>query len=233
MKIEENTPQEILQKLYETVLRQEFLRSTPLNLRQFFGFLTLFLLFPAMVFGFWAGIGTTGLFCLILFALLYLQHADWGMLLAGGWCIGGLTALAYVTWGVLRHGRELRAKRNRVRPAEPGAATGEVFPQRKSLNWHKSGDNASVWTSGLSLEAPTEGIYALLISLDSYSGARFGTDSTEGCCTVQTEEKKGELFHALLLYKLAQGRHLLKWRMAVSPNEKTPHVTITQLNRVS
>ncbi len=231
MKIDEKTPQDMLQKLYEGVLRQEFLRSTPLNLRQFLGFLVLFLLFPAMVFGFWAGIGVTGGFCIVLFALLYLQHADWGMLLAGGWCAVGLLALAYVTRGVLRHGRELREKRRRVRSAEPGAAKGELCPIRKILNWHK-GKDARVWKASFSLEAPAEGIYAFLLSLDSYSGARFGTDGTEGCCTVQANGQKGGRFDALLLYKLAAGRHLLEWRMAVSPSGEKPTATLTQLNKV-
>lgn len=90
-----------------------------------------------------------------------------------------------------------------------------------------------MWKTTFSLEAPAEGIYAFLLSLDSYSGARFGTDGTEGCCTVQTGGKKGERFDALLLYKLAAGRHLLEWRMAASSKDEKPLATLTQLNRVS
>lgn len=230
MKLNEYTSQESLGKLYETVVRMEYRRSTPLNFRQFFGFLLLFVLFPAMVLGFWVGMIATGVFCLALFALLYLGHGDWGMILAGVWLVIGLLILTYVTLAVMKRGRAVRAKRLTQRKAEPGG-TGIPAPMRAPLNWHKKGKDGSIWKASIALQAPEDGIYALLLELPKYSGARFSTVGITGCSIVHSAGAKGGLFQALLLYKLSAGRHILEWHMGVAPDEEKPAAFVTQLNR--
>lgn len=232
MKLDECTSQEALGKLYEAVLRVEYRRSTPLNIRQFLGFTVMFLLFPAMVLGFWPGMIATGVFCVLLFGSVFMDCTDWSVIMTVVWLLMGVSALIYITSGVMKHGSLIRSKRRTMRTAEPGNATGVLMPKHHPLNWHKNGKDAPIWKASISLEAPADGIYAFLVEFPYYTGARFGTDGINGCCTVQTAGTKGGPFQALLFYKLAKGRHNLEWRLAVTEGEEKPKALITQINKV-
>ena len=66
MKLDHTTTQAELRKLYAVIVRKEFLKGTPLNIKPFLRYTLLFLLFPAMIFGFWVGFGITAVFCVAL-----------------------------------------------------------------------------------------------------------------------------------------------------------------------
>ena len=70
MKIDTNTTQAELSRLYKAIVRQEFLKGTPLNLKFFLRYTIMFLLFPAMMLGFWVGLIITAIFCVFITVVL-------------------------------------------------------------------------------------------------------------------------------------------------------------------
>jgi hypothetical protein len=60
MEINKNTSQADMQRLYAAVVKREFLKGTPLNIKAFLRYAILFLLFPGMIFGFYVGLRREG-----------------------------------------------------------------------------------------------------------------------------------------------------------------------------
>lgn len=233
MKIDCNTSQAELEKLYAAIVRQEFLRGTPLNLRQFLRYTLLFMLFPGMIFGFWVGLGITGAFCAALLALLLTDNASWGVAATCSWICLGLIPAAFITWDTLRRAKKTRDLRMQMREPQRSLSPKACVPDRTPLKWRKkrSRHGHSI-TSSLIVNAPADGLYAFFLSVDNYSGARLTTDGPAGVCTAESSGKPGETFNALLIYRLKQGQHQLSWTMR-APNQGCPQAVISQLNGFS
>ena len=112
MKIDAETSQQDLQRIYEMTLRREFLRCTPLNLKVFLRYAVLFLLFPGMLFGFKAGILVTIAFCGVLTGILIFGGETASTIAICVWLVLGLLALVRVNWGVIRRARDERRRRS-------------------------------------------------------------------------------------------------------------------------
>ncbi|MBR7109272.1 MAG: hypothetical protein IKC90_04465, partial [Akkermansia sp.] len=98
MKLDNTTTQAELQKLYAAIVRKEFLKGTPLNIKAFLRYTLLFLLFPAMIMGFWVGFGVTAVFCVFLITMIALDFVTVALVAVLSWFSLGLLPVSYVTW---------------------------------------------------------------------------------------------------------------------------------------
>ncbi|MBE6409973.1 MAG: hypothetical protein E7034_05190 [Akkermansiaceae bacterium] len=228
MKIDTETSQTDLQRLYDMTLRREFLRCTPLNLKVFLRYAVLFLLFPGMLLGFKAGILVTIAFCGILTGILIFGGETVSTIAICVWLALGLLALARVNWGVIRRARDERRRRAAYRPATPGLKHARSAPQKTVLKWHP-GERGKL-VARLTVSAREKGVCAMLLSFRDYDGRRIMTGGVEGTCIVQSNGQPGQDFHALILYRLEAGNHELSWAM---PGDKGPlQAEISQINRL-
>ncbi len=224
VRIDEKTTQEELTLLRRQITQRDFLMSTPLNVGLFLRCGVLWLLFPGMVFGFKIGMALTALFSACLMALLLIGRESVATSLAMGWLAAGTVVWCYTTVRTIRDARRTRRLRRCVRPARQGLKRPVEEPKNYPLAWRNEGGEQ---VTGMVLQAPRTGIYALLLKMRGYTGARLLADGTRGACLVHAEGKRGGDFYALMLYSLEAGRHELTWRTASgSP------VEISQLNHV-
>ena len=94
MKLDNNTTQAELKKLYGLIVRKEFLKGTPLNLKPFLRYTILFLLLPAMILGYWVGYAITGAFCVFLIAMLALDYVTVALVATLSWFALGLLPIS-------------------------------------------------------------------------------------------------------------------------------------------
>ena len=230
MKIDQNTPAADLQRLYEAVVKREFLRGTPLNLRAFLRYAVLFMLFPGMILGFYAGLAITAAFCGVLITLVVTDNMHWGMTATLSWLALGLIPTIYLTIDTWKRAAHTRAQRMLDRIPLPGNSTAPtaVTATPRSLKWRpKKVNGSTIRIATATTTADHDGIYAFLLSITNYSGSRLVTDGPMGMCLVQSEGKKGETLHALMLYRLKAGHHELQWSLHA---DEAPQTSLTRLN---
>lgn len=231
MKIDQNTPAADLERLYETVVKREFLRGTPLNLRAFLRYTVLFMLFPGMILGFYTGLAITAAFCGVLLTLVITDNMEWGMTATLSWLALGLIPTIYLTIDTWKRAARTRAQRMLDRVPLPGHATGSTTTSTavtRPLKWRpKKANGSTIRIATVSTEVDHDGIYAFLLTITNYSGSRLVTDGPMGMCLVQSEGKKGETLQALMLYRLKTGHHELQWSLHA---DETPQTSLTRLN---
>lgn len=233
MKIDTNTTQAELSRLYKAIVRQEFLKGTPLNLKFFLRYTIMFLLFPAMILGFWVGLGVTAVFCLFLVGALYWDYTSLATVSCFSWMALGLLPICYITYRTYRKAAQTKRLRLMVREPLPGKPSRACTPQNQALKWNKQRrKNNQLCVASLVLQAPEEGIYALLLSIPEYNGARLLTDGPAGVCILQKNAPKTGPLNALLLYNLKQGAHEITWSLFVEDEKQAPTAYITQINKV-
>lgn len=228
MKINKQTTQAELETLYAALARQEFLKGTPLNLKFFLRYAILFLLFPGMIFGFWQGLCLTGAFCALLISFLATDNASWGVTATGIWlCLGGIPIIL-VSYGSYKQAKQTRIRRMQARaPQRPLTSSPAASPDHTPLHWRRHRKkHGSVLSATHLFQAPADGIYGFLLSLEEYSGSRLTTDGPDGVCVAHSGGKPGETFNALLLYRLQAGEHQLSWTLA---GKSAPKATLTLL----
>lgn len=231
MKIDAQTPQSELEKLSESVLRRELLKSTPLNLRQFLRYLVLFLLFPGMVFGFRAGMVVTLCFCALLGGVLVLGSPVAATISIYSWLSLGLGVLVFVQAGVIRKAVQENRRRRCFRAAGKGLKHPQSHPRDYTLRWLPYAGKEGFWVSSLVFRAPKRGIYALLLTVKNYDGRRIITGGVTGTVIVHAQAAPGAELQSLTLYHLEEGTHELTWAIPQAA-QGTPNATITLLNEI-
>lgn len=229
MKIDQNTPQADLLKLYTSVVKREFLKGTPLNIKAFLRYAILFILFPGMVFGFYVGLAVTAAFCGVLLTLVLTDNTQWGMVTTLSWLVLGLIPTTFITIDTWRRAARTRDQRMMERAPLPSAHTAKPTEAvQTTLKWRpKKSHGSTIRIADTTVTADTDGIYAFLLCISDYSGARLVTDGPAGMCLVQSKAKKGEELQALLLYRLKAGVHEIYWSLQA---DEAPHTTLTRLN---
>lgn len=231
MKLDNNTTQAELKKLYGLIVRKEFLKGTPLNLKPFLRYTILFLLFPAMIMGYWVGYAITGAFCVFLIAMLALDYVTVALVATLSWFALGLLPISYVTLQTYRKASRTRKLRMLVREPLGAKASKACVPQDLPLKWqHTRRKNNTIKVAKITINAPQTGIYVLLLTMPNYNGARLLTDGPAGMCIMQRNAQKGGELSALMLYNLKEGAHDISWSIASSDNEEAPQAFITQIN---
>lgn len=226
VKIDAETSQADLQRMYDAVLRREFLKSTPLNLKVFLRYAVLFLLFPGMVFGFKVGMLTTLAFCGVLIAVLIFGSDTAAVVAIYSWLSAAVFVILAVNIAVMRRARNERKRRAGYRPATAGLKHAVLAPQQVVLKWHPGERNRLV--ARLNIRAPRQGVCAMLLTFRHYDGRRIITSGIDGTCILQSGGASGEDFHALILYRLEAGTHELAWAMPGA--QHALHAEISQLN---
>ena len=225
MRIDSHTPQAELEKLYMLVTRQELLRNTPLNVKIFLRYAVLFIFFPGMIIGFWAGWIITFAFILTLIGFMLADMQEQIRLLQAIWLGCGLSVFAYVTYSTLRAAVLTCRLRRRSRVAEKGRSGAATQPGSYTLRW-KLAPDGSHWLAEFALEPATPGIVALMLELNGAAKRQLLSLGKQGECLVQ-HSPAPDAQRTLLLYKLADGRHQLRW--ALTTQESDPPVTTLTL----
>ena len=231
MKLDNTTTQAELQKLYATIVRREFLKGTPLNIKPFLRYTLLFLLFPGMILGFWVGFAITAAFCVLLITLLALNYVSVALVAALSWFSLGLLPISYVTLQTYR--KAARTRKLRLLQREPlGANPAKAcVPQNMPLKWQNlRRKNNTVKVAKITINAPQSGIYVMLLTMPDYNGARLLSDGPAGMCIMQKNAKKGGELSALLLYNLKEGAHEISWSITSADDRPAPQSYITQIN---
>lgn len=216
MQLNEHTTQAELARLYTAVTRRELLRSTPLNVGMFLRYAVLFVLFPGMVGGFRVGLGATLACCALLVGLLLGGQNEWAVLAVRVWLSAGVCVLAWVSCGTVRAALALYRLRGCNLPAE--GAYGAAAPAVQKLRWHREHE---VWAAEMECGAPATGICALMLQVEGAGKGRLLTPERRGVCMVQSAAKD-DLLQTLLLYRLEQGSHRLRWVFVPSERCSTP-----------
>lgn len=230
MKIDVQTPQAELEKLCESVLRRELLRSTPLNLRQFLRYTLLFLLFPGMVFGFKAGMVITLLFCGLLGGVIICGSPAAATIGIYSWLALGIGVMLFVQVGVIRQAVVQNRRRRQYRTAVKGLKHAETLPTEHRLKWTASPRHKDFLVSSCVFRAPRKGIYAFLLTVDNYDGRRIITGGVTGTIIVHAQGKEGQELRSLTLYRLEAGTHELTWAVPEA-TKGAPAAQLTLLNR--
>lgn len=233
MKIDADTPQTELSKLYKAIVRQEFLKGTPLNLKYFLRYTIMFLLFPAMILGFWAGLAVTGLFSLYLIIILCLGHTSLALVSCFSWVSIGILPISFITYKTYKRAAKIKKLRLLVREPLPSVPSRACTPDNLQLKWNaQRRKNNELCIASIVLDAPQDGIYALYLSLPNYNGERLLTDGPAGVCILQKNTPKSGPLNALLLYNLKKGAHEITWSLTCPNAKQAPAATITQINRM-
>lgn len=212
--------------MYNAVLKREFLKSTPLNLKVFLRYAVLFLLFPGMVFGFRVGMLTTLAFCGILVVVLVFGSDAAAAVSIYSWLCAAAFVILAVNVAVMRRAWNERKRRSVYRPAMAGLKHAQYCPQHVMLKWHPGEKNRLI--ARLNIKVKSRGVCAMLLTFRQFDGRRIITAGIEGTCILQSQGKAGEDFHALILYRLEPGTHELAWAM---PGAQTAlHAEVSQLN---
>lgn len=231
MKLDNTTTQAELQKLYAAIVRKEFLKGTPLNIKAFLRYTLLFLLFPAMIMGFWVGFGVTAVFCVFQITMIALDFVTVALVAVLSWFSLGLLPVSYVTWKTYSKAARTRKMRMLVREPLGANPAKACTPQNLPLKWqHLRRKNNTIKVAKITINAPQTGIYVLLLTMPNYNGARLLTDGPAGMCIMQKNAQKGGELSALLLYNLKQGAHEISWSITSSDDAPAPQTYITQIN---
>lgn len=232
MKIDRSTSQAELGQLYAAVVRREFLRNTPLNIKTFLRYTLLFALFPGMRLGYRWGMLITAAFSVLLMVLLLCGAEQWAVWAVLAWLVAGVIVLATVSVQVVRAAAHTRKARMEILPAEADLPPGRICPELLTLTWRRDKQSELRHTASVVLEIPKDGIYAFILNMDKgQRDSRIVTHGRRGTCVVYAQGggKSGEPFQALILYRLAAGRHELRWSVD-SPRGDKPRATLTQMN---
>lgn len=235
MKIDRSTSQAELGQLYAAVVRREFLRNTPLNIKTFLRYTLLFALFPGMRLGYRRGVLITAAFSVLLMVLLLCGAEQWASWAVLAWVAIGLIVLVTVSVQVVLAAAHTRKARMEFLPAEADLPPGRICPELLPLTWRRDKQAKLRHSASVVLEIPQDGIYAFILNMDKgQRDSRIVTHGRRGTCVVYAQGggKSGEPFQALILYRLAAGRHELRWSVD-SPRGAKPHATLTQMNVVS
>ncbi len=230
VKIDTQTSQAELSRLVEAGLRRDFLKSTPLNLKQFIPFTVLFLLFPGMVLGWRIGGLLTALFASFLTGCLIWDAPETAMNGLRIWLFWGCATVLIVTYQVTRDGlKTMRRRRLPLLPVKRDRRAGVRCPKEAPLSWEKESlAGVSCYVSRFLVEAPQPGYYAFLRTVDDYEGVlRFSPHTA----FEHMEGKTGLRVNDLVIYRLEAGLHELVWATS-NAEAGEPKATITQLNRV-
>ena len=211
MEIGSHTPQSALAQLYTAVARREMLQGTPLNFRLFLRYAVLFVLFPGMIGGFWVGLAAALIFCAVLAVLLMSGMSAEAVLAVRLWLSVGALVFGYVCWSTVRAALALYRTRQMARPADAPLGAQADSPSERPLRWHRDTSGES-WYAELEWDAPRPGIYALLVRVQGMGKRRLLTQGRRGLCVVRSSVSGGDL-QTLVLCKLEQGRHLLRWSL--------------------
>ncbi len=234
MKIDRSTSQTELNQLYEAVVRREFLRNTPLNIKTFLRYALLFALFPGMRLGFRWGLLITATFSTVLMVMLLCGVEQWATWAVLAWVLAGLLVFVTVFVQVVRTAAHTRKARLEYLPAEADLPAGRCCPELTPLTWRRDKHAELRHSATVVLEIPKTGIYAFILNMDKgQRDARIVTHGRRGTCVVYAQGggKSGEPFQALILYRLSAGRHELRWSVD-SPRGAKPRATLTQMNVV-
>lgn len=235
MNIDRNTSQAELGRLFEAVVRREFLKNTPLNIKTFLRYALLFALFPGMRLGFRWGLLITAAFSVLLMVLLLCGAEQWATWAVLAWVAMGAVVLTCVCVQVVRVASQTRSARMEMLPAESGLPKGTVCPELMPLSWRRDKKVEKRHTASVVLDIPCDGIYAFILNMDKgQRECRVVTHGRRGTCVVYAQGggKTGEPFQALVLYRLAAGAHELRWSVD-SPRGVRPHATLTQMNVIA
>ncbi len=231
MKLDNTTTQAELQTLYNTIVRKEFLKGTPLNIKAFLRYTLLFMLFPAMIFGFWVGFGVTAAFCVVLITLLAFNYVTVALVAALSWFSLGLLPVSYITMQTYRKASRTRKLRMLVREPLGANPAKACVPLNMPLKWQNlRRKNNTVKVAKITINAPQTGIYVMLLTMPDYNGARLLTDGPAGMCIMQKNAQKGGELSALLLYNLKEGAHEISWSITSTDDEPAPQAFLTQIN---
>ena len=231
MQLAQNTTQADLQKLYRIIVRREFLKGTPLNIKAFLRYSLLFLLFPGMIFGYWVGFAITAVFCLVLIVMMSLDQMNLALICTFTWFSLALLPVCYVTWKT--YSRAARTKALRLMQRDPlGANPAKaIIPHNTPLKWHNlRRKHNTLQTASIVINAPQDGVYVLLLTIPTYNGGRLLTDGPAGMCIMQKNAQKGGELSALLLYNLKEGAHEISWSITSTDDEPAPQAFLTQIN---
>ncbi len=230
MQLDHNTTQTDLQKLYHLIVRKEFLKGTPLNLKAFLRYTLLFLLFPGMIFGYWAGFGITAAFCLLLTIMVSLDQVSLALICVFTWFSLGLLPVCYITWKTYSRAARTRALRLMQREPLGTNPAKAITPHNTRLNWHNlRRKHNTMQTASIVINAPQDGVYVLLLTIPTYNGGRLLTDGPAGMCIMQKQVQKGKELNALQLYNLKKGAHEICWSFSVTEDTPAPDAFITQI----
>lgn len=229
MKIDAQTTQTELEKLRESVLRRELLKSTPLNLRQFLRYLVLFLLFPGMVFGFRVGMAVTLFFCVLLGGVLVCGSPAAATVSIYSWLALGIGVLLFVQVGVIRKTVQENRRRRQCRPAGKGLKHPQNKPSDDTLRWTTYTKKEGFLVSSFVFRAPRRGLYAFLLTVKDYDGRRILTGGVTGTVIVHAQAVPGAELQSLTLYHLEKGLHELTWAVPQAA-QGAPKATLTLLN---
>lgn len=231
MKLDQNTTQAELQKLYKAIVNKEFLKGTPLNLKFFLRYLILFLLFPAMILGYWVGFIITGIFCLLLIVLLSLGYVAAATIAVYTWFCLGMLPICYVTWKTYSKAARIKKMRMMLRETLDANPAKACVPKNMPLKWNslRRKHNTRMVTSVV-INAPQTGIYVLLLTIPHYNGDRLLTDGPAGMCIMQSKAQKGGKLSALLLYNLKAGAHEINWTLVCPEETPAPESYLTMIN---
>ncbi len=209
MRIDADTTQQELERLFSAVARRDFLLGTPLNVKRFLCDGVLFALFPCMRLGFLVGCTVLCVFAAILITLLSCGQQDLAGEATKLWLLCGGCVWFYVTFTrfstAWRRWKESMSPRTADASAvgAPTAVTNHLELTRIQTS-HKN----SCVSTNLCIAEPG-GIVALLVEKQGKEGAPELSDRV-GVCRVHTH-RSGEVSQTLLLLRLSPGKHILKW----------------------
>lgn len=231
MKLDHTTTQEDLQKLYNAIVRKEFLKGTPLNIKAFLRYTLLFLLFPGMILGFWVGFCITAVFCVFLIIMLALNCVTVAIVAALSWFSLGLLPISYVTWKTYAKAAQTKKMRLMLRESLGANPSKACVPQNMPLKWsNRRHKKQEFKVASIVINAPQTGVYVMLLTMPNYSGARLLTDGPAGMCIMQKNAEKGGELSALLLYNLKKGPHEITWSLMTERQDSAPEAYITLIN---
>ncbi len=208
MKIDATTPEEELERLYTAVTQREMLRGTPLNLGPFLRYTLLFLLFPGMLLGFWAGLLITMIFCSGLMVCLAMGHREFAVAAAQWWLVCGFCIVLWITWSTVNAARKTMKERRTPREAKTREEERFAQAEHEPLNWKRC-TGMPLWETQMRLQTHAAGIAALMVELKDGEKGKLLTPERRGTCCVFTETQAGQM-RCLLLYKLEAGVHELR-----------------------
>lgn len=210
MRIDANTSQQELERLFAAVMRRDFLLETPLNFKRSFREAVLYILFPCVRLGFRLGLCVLAAFAMSLVALLACGQQEPAEATTKLWLLCGVCVWGYVT--ILRFFVACRRWRRGMmtRPpdnAQPVYSPTAVTNQLPLARMHERGALPEIYTD-LYVAEPG-GIAALLVEIHG-NGYALKLSDERGVCRVHSH-CDGGVFRTFLLIRLSAGGHVLKW----------------------
>ncbi len=209
MRIDANTTQQELERLFAAASRRDFLLGTPLNIKRFLCDGVLFALFPCMRLGFRVGYAVLCVFAGILITLLGCGQQNIAGQATKLWLLCGVCMWAYVTLTRFLVSMQRWKESTTLRSPETltaGPPTGVT--DRLDLTRTQTSHKQPSLVMRLCIAEPG-GIAALLVERQGKAGAPELSDQV-GVCRVHTH-RFGEVSQTLLLLRLSPGEHILRW----------------------